>query len=160
MYPPVQIRSFVEPNMSYLNYPVIPRWRDRARLRRMQTESPSILPNDLPPWSVRSKVPIDPQPDWSEGGRFLLYDGFSVTLLQAYADALGAEKVPQIPIPYEDADMKRALVEAGVLSEQAANALLAKNAQESWRGLTEDKDDEKHREEIKKILEGDPEDEL
>ena len=124
----------------------------------MQAESPSILPNDLPPWSVRSKVPTDPQPDWSEEGRFLLYDGFSIELLQAYSDALDANKAPQIPIPYEDAHMKRALVEAGVLSEQAAKALLAKNARESWRGPTEGKEDEKHREEMRKIIEGDPED--
>ncbi|KAF2001033.1 hypothetical protein P154DRAFT_619661 [Amniculicola lignicola CBS 123094] len=157
MYPPGQIRMFTEPNMSHLNYPVIPRWRDRARLRKIQAESPSVLPADLPPWSVRSKVPTVPQPDWSEEGGFLLYDGFSIELMSAYSTALEADKVPQIPIPYEDEEMKRALVEAGVLSEQAADKLVEKNGRESWRGPTEGKEDEKHREEMRKIIEGDPE---
>jgi hypothetical protein len=110
---------------------------------------------NLAPWSVRSNVPTVPQPDWSEKGGYLLYDGFSIELLQAYSEALDANKAPQIPIPYEDAHIKRALVEAGVLSEQAAEALVAKNARESWRGPTEGKEDERHWEEMRRIIEGD-----
>ncbi|KAH7304365.1 hypothetical protein BKA65DRAFT_521423 [Rhexocercosporidium sp. MPI-PUGE-AT-0058] len=60
---PVQSRIFFDRNEHHINYPVIPRWQDRARLRRIQKESPELLPDDLPPWSVRDQVPTVPQPD-------------------------------------------------------------------------------------------------
>jgi hypothetical protein len=147
---PVQSRIFAGRNAHHINYPVIPRWQDRARLRRIQKESPELLPDDLPPWSVRDQVPTVPQPDWSEEGRFLKYDGFSTSLFVAYEKALEKKLVPIIPLPYTDQEMKRVLVEKGVVSEAEADGML-KNGAESWRGPTEGRENEKHKWEMREI---------
>jgi hypothetical protein len=151
--PPVQMRIFAGRNSHHINYPVIPRWQDRARLRRIQVESPELLPNDLPPWSVREQVPTVPQPDWSENGRFLKYDGFSTKLFVIYEKALGDKRVPIIAIPYSDCEMKRVLVEKGVLSEVEADIMM-ENGRESWRGPMEGRENEKYNREMRLIEEG------
>jgi hypothetical protein len=150
--PAVQTRMFANRNPHHINYPVIPRWRDRARLRRMQRQLSLVLPEDLPPWSVRAEVPITPQPDESEEGGYLSYDGFSTGFLQAYLTALDQGKVPLIPIPYRDGDMKKWLVEKGLRTSLEADRLIVAG-QEHWRGPMEYMEDEKHKEEMRQIEE-------
>jgi hypothetical protein len=83
----------------------------------------------------------------------LAYDGFSIELFSMYTDQLEKEKVPIITLPYREEEMKRVLVERGVLTEGQADRLWRRNTQEHWRGPTEFMEDEKHQEEMKAIIE-------
>lgn len=93
-----------------------------------------------------------PQPDWSEEGRFLKYDGFSVDLFVAYEKALEAKKVPIIVMPYSDQEMKKVLVEKGVFSQEEVDGMM-KIGRESWRGPIEGGEDEKYRREMREVEE-------
>jgi hypothetical protein len=98
------------------------------------------------------------QPDWSEEGRYLQYDGFSVLLFYTYLEAMEAKRVPLIPLPYSDEEMKRVLVEKHILSEREAEDMIAKDAPEHWRGPTEGREDEKYKDEMREIEEGESRD--
>lgn len=65
-----------------------------------------------------------PQPDGSEEGRFLKYDGFSIDLFVVYEKSLEAKKVPIIVIPYSDQEMKKMLVKKGVFSQEEVNGMM------------------------------------
>lgn len=75
-----------------------------------------------------------------------------MNLFSAFAKALEANLVPIIPIPYSDQEMKKMLVEKGVLSELQVNAMI-ENGRESWRGPIEGKENEKYRREMEEIEE-------
>jgi hypothetical protein len=46
----------------------------------------------------------------------LKYNGFSIDLFVAYEKALEAKRVPIIVMPFSDQEIKKVLVEKGVLS--------------------------------------------
>jgi hypothetical protein len=92
-----------------------------------------------------------PQPDWSEEGGFLKYDGFSLGLFVAYEKALEAKKVPIIVMPYSDQEMGKALVEKGLFSQEEVDDMI-EIGWESWRDL-EGREDEKYRREMREIEE-------
>jgi hypothetical protein len=96
-------------------------------------------------------VPIVQQPDITEDNRWLKYDGFSIELLVAYEKAIEEHKVPLIPIPYTDDDMKRILVEKGVFTQEEVEGLVEYGS-ETWRGPMEYQDDLKHLKEMEDIM--------
>jgi hypothetical protein len=150
--PPIMTRSYLDRREFDYNYPIIPRYRDRALLRKMQIRSSELFPPDFPQWSAREFVPTVSQPDQSEGDRMLVYEGFSAELYYTYASALEKGLVPIVPMPYKDDDMKRVLIEKGVLTTEKADSMVCNNGRDSWRGPTEGKEDKKHEQEMSRIM--------
>lgn len=82
-----------------------------------------------------------------------MYDGFSMDLYFAYSKALEEYRVPLIPVPYCDEDMKRVLVEKHVLTEKIAEDKVVKGSREHWQEPIECREDEKHWKEMREIEE-------
>lgn len=82
----------------------------------------------------------------------LVYEGFSAELYYTYASALEKGLVPIVPMPYKDDDMKRVLIEKGVVKTEKADSMVCNNGRDSWRGPMEGKEDKKHEQEMSRIM--------